>query len=311
VLDLVSRVEFGGECGLLGLALHPDFPKNGRIFVNYTTNQLRPVPGGVKPVIRPVTQTVVAEFTVNLATMTADARKEREILRFDQPFLNHNGGEVKFGPDGMLYIGTGDGGSAGDPYDNGQNLGALLGKILRVDVNGREPCTIPPDNPFVRTPGARPEIWAYGLRNPWRFSFDRVTGELYAGDVGQDTWEEIDIVQKGKNYGWSAREGLHAFLPRRAAGATEDPIKEYGRGTGGSVIGGYVYRGKRFPSLDGMYIYGDFLSQRIFGLRRAGVSFDGALLRTGFPISAFGEDREGEIYVFNYASGDLYRLVVR
>lgn len=312
VLDLTLRVEFGGECGLLGLALHPDFQRNGRIFVNYTTKLQRPTSGDSKPVPRSVMQTVVSEFVLDVRTLTADSKNEREILRFDQPFLNHKGGDLKFGPDGMLYVSTGDGGSHEDPLNNAQSLGNLLGKILRIDVNGKLPCTIPADNPFVATPGARPEIWAYGLCNPRRFSFDRVTGELLAGDagdLGEKSWEEINLITKGRNYGWSAREGPHDFLPGRAAGPTVDPFKEYGRSMGASVIGGYVYRGKRFPKLDGMYLYADLRAQRIFGLRRAGVRFDGALVRTGFPISAFGEDHEGEIYVLNY-EGQLYRLVI-
>jgi glucose/arabinose dehydrogenase len=309
VLDLSASVEFGGECGLLGLALHPDFSRNGRVFVNYTTNHLRAVTGDSQPVPHPVMQTVVAEFMIEPRTLTADPKLMKEVLRFDQPFLNHNGGDLKFGPDGMLYVSTGDGGGRADPMNNAQSLGNLLGKILRVDVNGKQPGAIPADNPFVKVPGARGEIWAYGLRDPRQFSFDRVTGELYAGDAGESTWEEIDLIEKGKNYGWSAREGAHDLQPDRATGPTVDPIKEYGRTTGDSVVGGYVYRGKRFPWLDGMYLYADFDAQRVFGLRRVGMRFDAALVRAGFPIRAFGEDHDGELYVLNY-EGEIYRLVV-
>ena len=309
VLDLSATVEFGGECGLLGLALHPDFERNGRIFVNYTTKHMRALTDDSQPVSHPVMQTVVAEFVIEPRTLTAGPQPMKEVLRFDQPFLNHNGGDLKFGPDGMLYISTGDGGGQEDPMNNAQKLGNLLGKILRVDVNGKQPCTIPADNPFVKTPGARGEIWAYGLRDPRRFSFDRVTGELYAGDAGGSDWEEIDLIEKGKNYGWSAREGAHDLRPERAAGPTVDPVKEYGRSTGDSVVGGYVYRGKRFSWLDGMYLYADFGAQRVYGFRRVGVRFDAALVRAGFPIRAFGEDRDGELYLLNY-DGEIYRLVV-
>lgn len=309
VLDLSASVEFGADCGLMSLALHPDFQKNGRVFVNYTTNRLRPAPGDAPPLSQPVMQTVVAELLIEPHTLTADAKSMREVLRFDQPFFNHNGGDLKFGPDGMLYISTGDGGGSGDPLNNAQSLGNLLGKILRVDVNGKQPGMIPADNPFAKTPGVRGEIWAYGFRDPRRFSFDRITGELYVGDAGESEWQEIDVVEKGKNYGWNWREGAHDSKWGRGPALTIDPIKEYGHSTGAAVVGGYVYRGRSFPWLDGMYLYADFDSQRIFGLRRVGVRFDAAVVRTGFPIRAFGEDRDGELYVLNY-EGEIYRLVV-
>ncbi len=310
VLDLSANIEPDGECGLLGFALHPDFQRNGLIYVNYTTRNLRPVAGAAGSAPPSAMQTVVAEYVLEPRALAVDLKRTQELLRFDQPFPNHGGGDLKFGPDGLLYISTGDGGDHGDPMNNAQNLGNLLGKILRLDVNSKKLGTIPSDNPFVGMAGARGEIWAYGLHNPRRFSFDRVTGELYVGDAGEGAWEEIDVIEKGKNYGWSGREGMHDFKTGRTpSGTTIDPIKEYGRSTGDSVVGGYVYRGKRFPWLDGMYLYADFGAQRVFGFRRVGVRFDAALVRAGFPIRAFGEDHDGEIYVLNY-EGELYRVAV-
>jgi len=303
-LDLSERVASGGECGLLGLAFHPRFAENGFFYVNYTTRRNGRL------------ETVVSRFTADpravpsARSATTVAGTEKEILIFPQPYANHNGGQIAFGPDGMLYIGTGDGGSAGDPLGNGQNLGTWLGKILRIDV-GRLPYRVPPDNPFLTREGARPEIWAYGLRNPWRFSFDRKTGELWVGDVGQNRWEEIDVVEKGGNYGWSAREGAHPFKPERADGAVlVEPVKDYGRQEGQSVIGGFVYRGRAFPALEGIYFYADFGSRHLWGLRRekGRITFDARLLTAPFPVSAFGEDAQGELYLLDYEGGRIYRI---
>ncbi|MBI3893363.1 MAG: PQQ-dependent sugar dehydrogenase, partial [Candidatus Wallbacteria bacterium] len=223
-LDLRSKVEYGGECGLLSIAFHPRFRENGRCCVNYTagTNGL---------------ESVISELTVPRGARKPDPKSERILLRLAQPYPNHNGGLNVFGPDGFLYTGFGDGGSGGDPHGNGQNLGTLLGKMLRLDVDRRDPglqYAVPPDNPFVRRSGARPEIWAYGLRNPWRFSFDRVTGALWCGDVGQNRFEEIDVIEKGKNYGWNVMEGSHCFKPERncATDGLTLPVKDYGRKEG-------------------------------------------------------------------------------
>lgn len=303
-LDISNEVKSGGERGLLCVVFHPKFAENGRFFVNYTTEKNGSL------------ETVVAEFKAGASDLKADPKTEKEILRFHQPYSNHNGGQLAFGPDGMLYIAVGDGGSGGDPQQNGQNLKTWLGKILRIDINGSQPgkaYAVPADNPFVATPEAKPEIWAYGLRNPWRFSFDLKTGQLWAGDVGQNKWEEIDIIEKGKNYGWSAREGMHDFRPERAAGALIDPVKDYGRDLGQSVTGGYVYRGKEFPALDGLYLYGDFATGRVWGLRCEGngkpVTFDAELAKFPFTISAFGEDRHGELYILDYGGGKVLKLV--
>ncbi len=300
-LNLRDRVHFGGECGLLGLAFHPQFARNGRLFVNYTTKR----GGGL--------HTIVSEFRGNPEATTVAADAERIILKFNQPYANHNGGQVLFGPDGMFYIGTGDGGAAGDPLNAGQRLDLLLGKILRLDVNRGAPYAIPPDNPFVNRPKARPEIWAYGLRNPWRFCFDPVTKLLYAADVGQDRWEEVDIVEREKNYGWNIREGAHPFENGRPTTNLVDPIKEYGRHLGISITGGFVYRGKKIPALTGHYVYGDYGSGRIWALKyeNGRVTADVELLDTTFAISSFGEDAAGELYVCDHLGGTVRRLAAR
>lgn len=302
-LDISNRVCFSWECGFLGLAFHPNFAKNGRFFVNYITkvgNQL---------------QTVVSEFKVNPAARTVDPTTEKVVLRFDQPFWDHKGGQLAFGKDGMLYISSGDGGSGSDPLENGQSLHTYLAKILRIDVDHKQPYEVPPDNPFVNQEGAFGEVWAYGLRNPWRFSFDRETQQVYCGDVGQDKWEEIDIIEKGKNYGWSAREGAHDFKPGRAVGALTDPILEYPHEQGNNcIIGGYVYRGKQFPEMQGIYFYGDYGSGRIWGLKWDGKAVTMNLdLTPALPVhmSTFGEDKDGELYVIDYNNGVVYRLAAQ
>lgn len=293
-LDLTAKVySRSTECGLLGMALHPDFQKNGRFFLNYTTKENGKL------------ETVVSEW----AAGKDGPGRERILLRFDQPWENHNGGSLVFGPDGMLYIGVGDGGAGGDPENNGQTLETWLGKILRIDVNSGAPYSVPADNPFVGRAGARPEIWAWGLRNPWRFSFDRQTGRLWCGDVGQNKLEEIDIIEKGKNYGWSAREGSHPFKPERAAGELVDPVIQYARSEGVSVTGGYVYRGSKCWGLAGVYIYADYGSGTIWGFQAGGES--GVLLKSGLHISSFGEDAQGELYVCDHGRGRILRIALQ
>lgn len=300
-LDIHTIIESGGEKGLLGLAFHPQYKTNGRFFVNYT----RRVSGQL--------QTVIAEYHVSAADPNvADPNSARILLVFNQPFDNHNGGQLAFGPDRFLYIGTGDGGSGGDPQGNGQNLGTLLAKMLRIDVNSGSPYGIPADNPFVGVSGAKPEIWAYGFRNPWRFSFDNKTKRLFIGDVGQDSWEEVDIGVKGGDFGWNIMEGNHCYPP--AANCNQNglipPIAEYSHSEGDAVIGGYVYRGKAIPALAGLYVFGDFGSGEIWTLQETqpGVWTRTPLLNAGFNISAFGRAPNNELYVINYA-GTLYKLV--
>ncbi len=299
-LDISKAIETGGEKGLLGLAFHPKYGRTKKFYVNYTYR-------------RDNLKTRISEFRVSNETDRGVASTERVILEFDQPFDNHNGGHLEFGPDGFLYIATGDGGSAGDPQGNAQNLKSLLGKILRIDIDKGNPYAIPAANPFRNVKTARPEIWAYGLRNPWRFCFDRATGLLYAADVGQDKWEEIDLIQKGKNYGWNIMEGTHLFKAPKGSSASEPfqrPILEYSHSEGESITGGYVYRGKKIPGLSGYYIYGDYLSGKIWMLKLDGekVSENKLLKDTDYMISSFGVDRNGEIYVVDH-NGAIYRLV--
>jgi glucose/arabinose dehydrogenase len=234
-------------------------------------------------------------------------------LEIEQPFANHNGGLNKFGPDGFLYIGMGDGGAAGDPFNFAQNLESLLGKFLRIDIE-KEPYAIPQDNPFVGRADAQGEIWAYGLRNPWRFSFDRCTGRLFAGDVGQDRIEEIDLIEKGKNYGWRIMEGSQCFDPPSLCNTQglELPIAEYDHSLGCSVTGGYVYRGTQFPTLIGHYLFGDYCSGRIWSLAEdpQGRWTMRQLIDSPFSISSFGEDEQGELYVIHYG-GAIYRVTAK
>jgi glucose/arabinose dehydrogenase len=297
-LDIASLVTAGGEQGLLGLAFHPEFESNGRFFVNYTDGS---------------GDTVVAEYRAPGGADRADPGSARVVLRIDQPYSNHNGGDVVFGPDGFLYIGMGDGGSGGDPHGNGQRLDTLLGKMLRIDVDRGRPYGIPEDNPFVGRPGARREIWANGLRNPWRFSFDRETGDLWLGDVGQGDLEEIDRARAGgsggQNYGWNVMEGTECFSPPDGCDGEGlvRPVAVYPTGLGCAVVGGYVYRGSRFPALRGGYFFADFCAGVVFALDPAGdVSQEPViLLQTDHAISSFGEDEAGELYVTDLSGGEV------
>lgn len=300
-LDIRRRVIAGGELGLLSVAFHPRYATNGRFFVNYTADQGR-------------LRTVIAEYRVSLRGADTADPTERVLLEIEQPFRNHNGGLNLFGPDGRLYIGMGDGGSGGDPFNNGQRLDTLLGKLLRLDVDGDAPYRIPPDNPFVGRGSARPEIWAYGLRNPWRFSFDRGTGQLWLADVGQNAWEEIDLIERGGNYGWNIMEGAHCFTPPADCNTTglRLPLAEYDRSGGCSVTGGYVYRGRRIPRLVGRYVFGDYCSGRIWVLSETapGRWVMAPLLESGMSISSFGEDQAGELYVVDHR-GSVHAMTGR
>ncbi len=299
-LDIRDRVsDRGWEEGLLGLALDPADRRYA--YVYYSAANPR--------------RSVVSRFSLapSGSLTPADPDSELIILEVEQPYANHNGGQLAFGPDGYLYVGLGDGGSAGDPPGNGQDTATLLGAILRIDVSAAaagQPYAIPPDNPFADG-GGRPEIWAYGLRNPWRFSFDRDTGELWAGDVGQDRWEELDVIEGGGNYGWNAMEGNHCFRPPdncRKEGMVP-PVWEYPLEDGAcSVIGGYVYRGAAIPRLTGVYVYGDFCTGQVFGLRREAAGFSNHLLAdTGLRIASFGQDHDGELYLLSPGEG-IHRL---
>ncbi len=302
-LDISDRVGAGGsEQGLLGLAFAPDFGTSGRLFVDYTDRS---------------GDTVVSSFEVrDDSPAAADPTSEKKLLQISQPYGNDNGGNLLFGPDGMLWIGTGDGGSAGDPQGNAQNGTSLLGKILRIDVAG-EPYGIPPDNPFRDDPRVRDEVWALGLRNPWRFSFDRFSGDLYIGDVGQ-SWQEVDYEPAtdpgGRNYGWNIAEGMHCYQGAScsADGLTE-PVTEYGHDQGCSVTGGFVYRGTRYPVLQGLYLFADSCSGRIWALTpggRWGWSV-AEVAETGGNAVSFGEDDNGELFAVDIAGGALYRVVGR
>jgi len=301
-LDIRARVISGGELGLLSVAFHPRFGSNGRFFVNYTTDR-----GGRL-------RTVIAEYRASPPDEDVAEVSEGILLEIDQPFRNHNGGLNLFGPDGMLYIGMGDGGSAGDPNNAAQRLDTLLGKLLRIDVDGGTPYRIPPDNPFVNRAGARDEIWAYGLRNPWRFSFDRMNGRLFLADVGQNQWEEIDLIERGGNYGWRIMEGAHCFSPPDGCDRSglELPIAAYDHSQGCSVTGGYVYRGSRIRALAGRYLFGDYCSGRIWILSETTRSrwSMAAALSTDLRISSFGEDQNGELYVVDHA-GTIYLITAR
>ncbi len=299
-LDIRDRIISGGERGLLGLALHPDFATNGRLFVDYTQ-----APDGA---------TVISEFQAK--GDAADPASEQILLTIPQPFANHNGGMVAFDSTGMLVIGMGDGGSGGDPQGNGQNRDALLGKLLRIDVDGGKPYGLPKDNPFLHATKARPEIWDLGMRNPWRFSFDRQTGDLFIGDVGQSSWEEIDSERAGTgglNYGWNLMEGRHCFQGGCDPSGLTLPVAEYGHDGGCSVTGGYVYRGSKFPLLVGGYLFSDYCTGTIWALAAVVALANGAAVQAtvgsaGFSVSSFGQDDDGELYAVDL-SGRILKVV--
>jgi len=302
-LDITDRVNRGGnEEGLLGLVFDPNYQENGYFYVYYSASD--------------PTRSVLSRFSLDLEnTDVADPESEVIIMEVEQPYSNHNAGQLAFGPDGYLYVALGDGGGSGDPLGNGQNLGTLLGSILRIDVSGLSApgdYEIPADNPFVGTEGAREEIWAYGLRNPWRFSFDSETGLLWAGDVGQNSWEEIDIITKGANYGWNIMEGSHCYSP--STGCNQSgltlPVVEYDHSDECSVTGGYVYRGDQIASLQGYYIYGDYCSGNIWALAYDGsvVTENILLVDSGLRITSFGEDLAGNLYILD-RQGGIYTLV--
>ena len=312
-LDIRDQVFYQGECGLLSVTFHPDFAHNGYLYVDYTSKKNGKL------------QTFISEFKVDPKAEIVDRKTEREVLVIDQPYANHNGGLVEFGPDGMLYVCMGDGGSHDDPQNRAQNLKELLGKQLRIDVTPRQGYAIPKDNPFVSQAGARGEIWAYGLRNHWRYSWDRKTGVCYAGDVGQNRWEEVDILVKGGNYGWRPREGLHQNPNLRPPEEIQqdrtaiDPIVEYEHTIGLSITGGYVYRGRKSPALDGIYIYADYSTGRFWGLRYEdgkmtenyefnAMTADGKSTINRILVSSFGEDKDGEVYVCDHNRGVIYRI---
>lgn len=298
IQEVVSRD--GNEEGLLGLAFHPDYRTNGEFYVYYST--------------RP-RASVISRFRVSEHDSDrADRQSEQEVMRIEQPYSNHNGGSIRFGPDGFLYIGLGDGGLANDPHVHGQNLSTLLGSILRIDVDRKDPelaYAIPQDNPFVDHPNARGEIWAYGLRNVWRMAFDSKTGDLWAADVGQDRVEEVNLIQRGGNYGWNLQEGFQPFQPNVPYKPTHlvDPLVEYTRQDGQSVTGGLVYRGDRLPEFEGAYFYADYLSGKVWALRRDGkrVTENRLVSETGLEIAAIGEAADGEMYLCGF-DGNLYRL---
>ena len=296
-LDIRDRVnDRANEQGLLGLAFHPEFSENGRFFVNYS---------GVNG------ETIIAEYHTDTNHVVGNSESERVLLRIDQPYANHNGGALAFGPHGYLYIGTGDGGSGGDPQGNGQRLDTLLGKILRIDIDTSEPYAIPQDNPFADS-GGQPEIWLYGLRNPWRIAFDRATGDFFIGDVGQSQWEEINFLPTDStgaiNYGWNLREGAHDYSNGEADALT-DPIAEYDHSLGCSVTGGVVVRDPSLLTWQGVYLYGDYCSGRVWGLIQdeSGAWLGTPLFKVEGTISSFGEDHAGRVYLVDH-NGIILRL---
>lgn len=301
-LDIRDRVGAdGSEQGLLGLAFHPDYSSNRQFFMNYTDR---------------TGNTIITRFTASSDGTRADPASESRLLLVDQPYDNHNGGGLAFGPDGYLYVALGDGGSAGDPQNIAQNLNSLLGKILRLDVNKAEGYAIPSDNPFA-SGGGLPEIWAYGLRNPWKITFDPVAGDLWIADVGQRLWEEIDYLPAGSaggmNFGWNIREGSHLYNTNSPdPGNLVNPVHEYDHSIGCSITGGAVYHGTRMPEWQGVYFFGDFCQGSIFGLSRSdsGTTVK-QISQINATISSFGVDGAGELYALDHGSGIIYRFEPR
>jgi glucose/arabinose dehydrogenase len=298
--DIRDRVESeANETGLLGMAFDPHFSANGRVYFSYTWTDIS-------------LESVLSRFRSYDGGKTVQTKKEEILLRVLQPYPNHNGGDIQFGPDGYLYYGLGDGGLAGDPEENGQNTQSLLGALLRIDVSGEyviKGYRIPKDNPFVKG-GGRSEIYAYGFRNPWRWSFDRKTGDLWLADVGQDSWEEVDRVVVGGNYGWNIKEGKHCYSGDCKKPGLIDPVVEYSHAEGCSITGGYVYRGTAIPSLRGTYLFGDYCSGTIWGINTEKLSDmkKRVLFKTDMHIASFGEDNVGEIYVVDL-KGRIFKIV--
>lgn len=297
-VDIRGQVEDGpNEAGLLGMAFHPGFAANRQVFLSYTR---RGTGRGLT--------SVISRFIADGSGAVLDSGSEQPILTLDQPFRNHNGGHIMFGPDGFLYIGFGDGGSRADPQGNGQNVNTLLGAILRIDVDGGRPYAIPPDNPFAGG-GGRPEIYAWGLRNPWRFTFDRATGDLWLGDVGQNDIEEIDLIVRGGNYGWNLREGTAIFRRGGPTGGLIGPVGQYRHNLGCSITGGYVYDGGAVAGLGGAYVFGDFCSGRIWAQFAAE---EGRPIRqlvdTDLSITSFGQANDGRLFVLDLR-GAVFQLV--
>lgn len=300
-LDITSKVQYdGGEMGLLGLVFHPEFEHNGFFYIFYNNAER---------------QSVLARYQIDTTTGKAKANSEKVLLKLQQKYSNHKGGQLQFGPDGYLYVGFGDGGSGGDPEDQAQNQTLWFGKILRLDVDQGDPYGIPPDNPFVNTPGSKPEIWALGLRNPWRFSFDRSTHDLYIADVGQNKYEEINVQSSrskgGENYGWRCYEGSYAYNTDgcKAASTYVTPKIIYDHGNNRcSITGGYVYRGALEPSLAGAYFYADYCSGEIFYAKSIDGSWKPTLTANVKAVTTFGEGSNGELYFASQETGEIYQI---
>ncbi|MCB1193206.1 MAG: PQQ-dependent sugar dehydrogenase [Leptospiraceae bacterium] len=304
VIDLSDQVISKVEEGLLGLAFHPKFKTNRLFYLNYVVKK-----GGKD-------FTTIAEFKTDKDFTQVIRKPEKILLQVEQPYTNHNGGQIAFGQDGFLYIGFGDGGYRNDPYKHGQNTQTFLGTLIRIDVDKQDKdkhYAIPEDNPFVKKEGFLPEIWAYGFRNPWRFSFDKKDGRLFLGDVGQDEYEEVNIVVKSGNYGWNVREGNHCFKSNPECGKKKfhDPLIEYNHKDGISVTGGYVYYGKKIPELYGYYVFGDYGFGKIWALKIFDEEYiDSFILsKTPFNISTFGQDSKSNLYVADYSGGAIYKII--
>jgi len=300
-VDISDRVNADpNEAGLLGMAFHPGYSDNGQVYLSYTANGS-------------TLSSVISRFRRNAGEASVNPASEEILLQVNQPYSNHNGGHIAFGPDGFLYIGLGDGGSGGDPQGNGQNTQTLLGALLRIDVNSGSPYSIPATNPFANGAQGRPEIYAWGLRNPWRWSFDRADGKLWVADVGQNSWEEVDLITAPGNFGWNVKEGSHCYQSTQCDNPSYiDPVVEYSHDQGCSITGGYVYRGSAISSLQGTYLYSDFCSGTLWGARDNGnggySTFQ--ILSTGLNVSSFAEGNDGEIYLL-HLDGEMHQLVAR